>query len=180
VRLSFLAAIRDKRLTVKTPSTETTPKNTAIDKSTCLAVIIYSPSLCCCPHRPNKMPTKRAHNPTEKQPRTQRCERPFWSDLFNLSSIPNTITRIPPSRRKHPNMSEAAFAVRFLTRNVQFHSQCSAMYRRSSSIEGIAGRGPKVTIHGKHCAPAPNIMGLSKLDATGGKTDYITNLLETT
>lgn len=121
------------------------------------------------------MPAKRAPSPTMKQPATQRLERASAPPLSSLSNIPNTITRMPPSRRKHPNMSEAAFAVRFLTRRVQFNSQCSAMYRRTSSAESNHDQGPRVTTHGNHCASVDSMNKRSNFDATGGKAECTTN-----
>jgi hypothetical protein len=151
-----------------TPTNETPMKKPARNSRTCPELNIYPPSLCSwcsLPHKPKSIPRIRAPRPTPAQAIVQRCESPSDPDLLSLSSIPNTITRIPPSRRKHPNMSETAFAFRFLTRKV--HSQCSAMCERYSSIEGSNGQGPNVTLHGSHCASVSTVEGLSNFDATG-------------
>lgn len=168
-RSAFFCARWRSALTTIAPTTETNPKNPAMESRTTLALTIYSPSLCSCPQRPKTIPTSRAAKPTAKQPSIQRRERS--PVLLSLSSIPNTITRMPPSRRKHPNISEAAFALRFRTRKVHFNSQWSAMYSRSSSIEGSNEQGPKVTTHGNHCAPTQDISSVSNLDATQGKKE---------
>lgn len=53
------------------------------------------------------------------------------------------------------------------------------MYGYSSSIESTDGQGPKVTVHGNHCALAPDIVGLSKLDATRGRLESTTDAAST-
>lgn len=174
-RFSFLSAIRSKSPTTTIPSAVTTAKKAAMERSTSFAFSIYSPSLCSCPHIPKSMPTTNALIPTPQHASTHRGESESCPALFSLSSIPKTITRMPPSRRKHPNMSEAAFAFRFLTRNV--HSQWSAIYRRCSSI-GRSDRTPSEgNDHGIHFAPASAFYGFSNFDATGGMEESTTKIV---